>query len=372
MAITASDIIGYGKDLYGLFLQKKGLDQAEEATTASNAANLQAQKDAKELFEKNLSVAQKVADAAFNDYRKGLISYAQAQQKAGTAYQGLLTNIGKSQGKVAEQAAGMAGYKPYTIKSATGSTYLNPKTGQLEYKAGGAAGEYQQEMYQKAVEAAQALTLSPEEAAQKYYEQQQAVLEPGRAAQSQQLRAGQLASGRLGMGIASEAAGAGAGGVVNPEQFAMQAANAQANAQIAAQASQAGQQQQANQLAMAQGLFKAGAGVEQLGMDALTLGGQLGQYGAEAGYNQANLYQQGMNSAFGSMGKAGQQGMFNVGYLPQAYNTANLAALNNANSLVSNIYGQSGTYYTPYNYGQPQVPASAYFNYGLGQQLSST
>ena len=369
MAITNADVIGYGKDLYGLYLQNKASKQAEAAQTAATQADIQAQKEAKQLFERNLTAAQKVSDAALNDYRKGLISYAEAQRRAGTAYQGLLTDIGKGQGRVAETAAGMAAYKPYTIKTATGATYFNPKTGQMEYRAGGAARDYQQQMYQKAAEAAKSFTLSPEEAAQKYYEQQQAVLEPGREAQSQQLRAGQLASGRLGMGLSSEAAGAGAGGVVNPEQFAMQRANAQANAQIAAQATQAGQQQQANQLAMAQGLFKAGAGVDQMGMGALELGGQLGQYGAQAGYNQGNLYQTGMQGAFGSMGAAGQQGMLTAGYLPDAYNTGNLAALNQANTVVSNIYGQAGTYYNPVNYGPAQVPASAYRDYAMGNYL---
>ena len=101
--------------------------------------------------------------------------------------------------------------------------------------------------------------------------QQQGLLQPQRTAEDLALRNQQLSRGRIGMGISSEAAGAGVGGYVNQEQFQRDRARAQADAQIAANATQAGQTQQANQLQYTQGLFNAGNAPEQYGMGQLTL-----------------------------------------------------------------------------------------------------
>ena len=148
------------------------------------------------------------------------------------------------------------------------------------------------------------LAQTPEQAAQKYMESQQALLAPARERESA-LLANQLANtGRTGLAVAQ------GGGMLaaNPEQAALANARALQDLQLAAQATQAGQQQ----ALFGAGLFGTGAnllgqyqqgqigalspfqtslgvqsGIEQLGQQPLTLGaglgGQSAAYGAQAG-----------------------------------------------------------------------------------------
>ena len=148
------------------------------------------------------------------------------------------------------------------------------------------------------------LAQTPEQAAQKYMESQQALLAPARERESA-LLANQLANtGRTGLAVAQ------GGGMLaaNPEQAALANARALQDLQLAAQATQAGQQQ----ALFGAGLFGTGAnllgqyqqgqigalspfqtslgvqsGIEQLGQQPLTLGaglgGQQAAYGANVG-----------------------------------------------------------------------------------------
>jgi hypothetical protein len=148
------------------------------------------------------------------------------------------------------------------------------------------------------------LAQTPEQAAQKYMESQQALLAPARERESA-LLANQLANtGRTGLAVAQ------GGGMLaaNPEQAALANARALQDLQLAAQATQAGQQQ----ALFGAGLFGQGAGLlgqyqqgqigalapfqtslgiqsglEQLGQQPLTLGaglgGQQAAYGAQSG-----------------------------------------------------------------------------------------
>jgi hypothetical protein len=99
----------------------------------------------------------------------------------------------------------------------------------------------------------QYLAQSPQEVAQKYMESQQALLAPSRERESA-LLANQLANtGRTGLSVAQ------GGGLLsaNPEQAALANARAMQDLQLAAQATQAGQQQ----TAFGAGLFGQGAGL---------------------------------------------------------------------------------------------------------------
>ena len=94
---------------------------------------------------------------------------------------------------------------------------------------------------------------SPEQAAQKYMESQQALLAPARERESA-LLANQLANtGRTGLAVAQ------GGGLLsaNPEQAALANARAMQDLQLAAQAQQAGQQR----ASFGAGLFGQGAGL---------------------------------------------------------------------------------------------------------------
>jgi len=159
------------------------------------------------------------------------------------------------------------------------------------------------------------LSQTPEQAAQKYIDQQQALLAPSREQQSAMLMNQLQNSGRTGLSVAQ------GGGLMaaNPEAAALANARAMQDLQLAANAQQAGQQQ----ALFGAGLFNQGAGllgqyqqgqvgalspfqtslgtsnsIEQLGQNTLDLGAQLGGRAAQAGASVGNaLYQGGTNAA---------------------------------------------------------------------------
>ena len=101
------------------------------------------------------------------------------------------------------------------------------------------------------------LAESPQAAAQRVMQQQQALLQPGREQQLAQLTNQQFQQGRLGLGVGgtSGAGGSTAMGASNPQLQAYYNALAQQDAQLAANAMQQGQQQ----ATFGAGLFSTGA-----------------------------------------------------------------------------------------------------------------
>ena len=167
----------------------------------------------------------------------------------------------------------------------------------------------------------QYLAQSPQEAAQQYMQNQQALLAPSREQQSANLMNQLQNTGRTGLSVAQ------GGGLMaaNPEAAALANARAMQDLQLAANAQQAGQQQ----TAFGAGLFGTGAnllgsyqqgqvgalspfqntlgvqsGIEQLGQNNLTLGAGLGGQAAAYGANSGRfLYGGGMGAA-GTMQEA--------------------------------------------------------------------
>ena len=168
---------------------------------------------------------------------------------------------------------------------------------------------------------------TPQEAAQQFMTQQQGLLAPGREQQLAQVTNQQQQQGRLGLATGATTAGysAGAPGLQasNPQMAALFNARAMQDAQLAAQAQQAGQQQvtfgqglmtgginlnnagfgmQANALAPYTNLIAGAQGAENLGMGAFNAGQGLGSDAAASnarasvqfmnGQNQANLTRQ--------------------------------------------------------------------------------
>ena len=163
---------------------------------------------------------------------------------------------------------------------------------------------------------------TPQEAAQQFMTQQQGLLAPGREQQLAQLTNQQQQQGRLGLATGATSAGysAGAPGLQasNPQMAALFNARAMQDAQLAAQAQQAGQQQvtfgqglmtgginlnnlgygmQSNALAPYTNLIAGAQGVENLGMGALTAGQSLGSAAASSNQAAANQYMSGQNIA---------------------------------------------------------------------------
>jgi hypothetical protein len=166
---------------------------------------------------------------------------------------------------------------------------------------------------------------TPEQVAERYMARQMDLLAPSRERQYAQLQNQLFQTGRGGLAVGGTGMrpGGGAGlGAANPEMEAYYNALAQQDAQLAAQAQQAGQQQ----VAFGTGLFGQGAGLlggyesgvtgalnpftttlggvstlESLGMQPLDIGAQLGGRSAQAGANVGQSLLQGGISAARTM-----------------------------------------------------------------------
>lgn len=364
----AIDPVSLGLTFVGGLMQSSAADSAASAQRAADAARLAEEKRVREQLRVDTEAQRAVADQAFADYNAGLISYAEAQQRAGEAMQQMKSTIGESQLSDTQKAMEMAQFQPYSIRTGTGRTFVDEATGQAGFALSPETYGYQQDLYRKAGEAAGNIATSPEAAAQQYMAQQQGLLAPQRQQQDLAMRANQLKSGRIGLGIASEAAGAGAGGMVNPDQFRVDRARALADAQIAADAMKFGQDQQAKQLDLAKGLFGAGMAPEDLGLRQLQAGLQYGQTAANAGVQQANLYAGGMEDYYRSMLSSAQTAVDNAQYVPKANLTAAQEQYQRQQTALNNLSGNTLNYQA---IQQPDaiIPGSAYTMGMFGNQL---
>jgi hypothetical protein len=152
------------------------------------------------------------------------------------------------------------------------------------------------------------LAQTPEQAAQQWMSNQQALLAPSRDLQRSQIQQSLFNTGRGGLAVAQ----GGNLAAANPEMQAYYNALAQQDLGLAAQAQQAGQQQTQFGLGLltsAYQPFQAGLGtsstLEDLGLNALTIGSQLGSKSAAAGAQSGKLLLEGTNAAAANMLKAG-------------------------------------------------------------------
>jgi len=168
----------------------------------------------------------------------------------------------------------------------------------------------------------QYLAQTPEQAAQKYMEQQQNLLAPTRERQYAQLQNQLFQTGRGGLSVGATGlrpSGSQGLGASNPELEAYYNAMAQQDAQLAAQAQAAGQQQtafgaglfgsgsqllgqyqagQVGALSPFQTSLGLGGTIEQMGQQGLQIGSELGGRTANAGANVGQaLLQGGMSAA---------------------------------------------------------------------------
>jgi hypothetical protein len=173
---------------------------------------------------------------------------------------------------------------------------------------------------------------SPQAVAQNYMTQQQGLLAPGREQQLAQLTNQQQQQGRLGLATGGTAAGytAGASGLAatNPQMAAYYNAMAQQDAQLAANANQAGQQQvtfgqglmtgginlqnagyglQSNALVPYTNYLQGAQNAENLGLGALTAGQSLGSAAASSNNAAADYMYAGAKTA-NSANRAAVQG----------------------------------------------------------------
>ncbi len=198
-------------------------------------------------------------------------------------------------------------FKPYTLTTSVGTTAYDKNKG-FSVGLGQPLRDIQQEGY---LGAQQLMGGIPEafgrEAAKFGFErdlegrtsdifgQQAALLEPAFAQQRQKLQSDLFGSGRMGLMLAGEAAGAGAGGMVSPDAFGLGRAQSETLANLAAQSRQQalGEQQQA--FGIEQGIFGTNEALEQQRAQNL-LSGTTGLFGLGSAISdtEASLLQLGL------------------------------------------------------------------------------
>lgn len=161
--------------------------------------------------------------------------------------------------------AEQAQFRPYTVTTGTGTTSYTPDGGYqtvlsqpyqdiLSTTLGGAQGLFQQ-----------AASFDPRAREQEVFAQQAALLQPEFQRQATALQSSLFGGGRLGLRLAGESQGLGAGsGMVQPDALGLGRAQQQTLAQIAAGARGQALGEQAQLQQLASGLFQAGLGVSDL------------------------------------------------------------------------------------------------------------
>lgn len=197
-------------------------------------------------------------------------------------------------------AADAAQFRPYGVTTGFGKSFFDTSTQQAGYELDPRLTAFRDQLYGLSASTLDQLAAtSPEAEAERYVGQQMGLLAPTRQAEDIAARQAALGSGRIGLGVSAGSVGGGdATGLVNPDDFARQLARERINAQIAAEGTQYGQNMIDKLISRGTGLFSSGAGVEQLGMGALTTGADIGKTGVQAGSAQAQaLLQGGMGAA---------------------------------------------------------------------------
>lgn len=233
---------------------------------------------------------------------------AEAQLQAGR-------EASQAQLEAARIAADAAKFRPYSLTTGFGRSFFNPETQTAGYEIDPRLAAFRDALYGQANQYMTELGgTSPTAEAQKYYATQMGLLAPTRAQEDVAARQALLASGRMGLGVAPVAAGAGdVGGLLNPNEFARQRARELANAQIAAQATDYGQSMLDKLMSRATGAFQSGAGIEELGMKPLTMGADIGSRQAVSQGQQAQaLLSGGLNAAKSSLDAATAANQINL------------------------------------------------------------
>ena len=229
-------------------------------------------------------------DAAATSAAAQLQASAQAAEAQKFRPVGITSNFGTSNFKFDDN-----GYL-------TGAGYtLDPRLQAVQGGLLGGLPQTQQDVANIQAMGRQYMAQSPQEQAQQYIAQQQALLQPSRDRQMAALGTQNYNQGTTGLSVAQ----GGTMAAANPYASALANAQALQDLQLAAQATQAGQQQ----YTFGQGLLSSAysplqsqlgtaATLEQLGQSPLDIGAQLGGRTATAGANVGNtLLQGGLNAA---------------------------------------------------------------------------
>lgn len=226
----------------------------------------------------------------------------------------------------AQVAADAAKFDPWAVSTGYGTSYFDTDKQQAGYTLDPTLEAFRNAFYGGAGEFMGQIKTDPTEAAQKYYQEQQQLMQPGRQAEDIALRQQQLQSGRIGLGVAPVAVGAGnVGGMINPEQYQRDLARAQVDADLGFQSRELAQADIDRAISRGTGLLQSGLGIEEQGLRALTIGADIGSKQAVSGGNVAQTLMTGANAAAQGNLAAGlsRAGMFadaGRGFMGQNYN----------------------------------------------------
>ena len=192
--------------------------------------------------------------------------------------------------RATQQGVAGAQFRPVgtTTRFGTSQFQVDPTTGQLTSAGYTAAPEITSAQNRLMGLGASYLAQTPEEVAQQYMTRQYDLLDPSRQRQLAGIRNQQFQTGRGGLSVGSTGLRpSGAQGLMgaNPELEAYYNAMAQQDAQLAAQAQQAGQQQ----VTFGTGLFGQAGQLEQLAQQPFNLSQGLAQQSSLSGYRAGDL-----------------------------------------------------------------------------------
>lgn len=310
MPITAATVVA-GGNLLGGYLQGQAAKDAAGQTAGAMNAQAQAQ----------LQTAQAAADAA--KFRPV----------------GITTNFGSSNFQFDP-----SGYL-------RGATYaLSPELQAQQQQIMAGARTNLSDAQQLSALGRSYISANPQDVAQKWLSQQNALLQPSREQQRAQIQNSLFNTGRGGVSVAQ----GGGLGAANPEMQAYYNAIAQQDAQNALQAQQYGQQQ----LTFGQGLLTSAyapysnalglaSTVEQLGQSPLDIGAQLGGRTATAGANVGQSLMSGAQNAANLQVGAAKTLQAANSYSPLGSAISGLSS----NPAFTNALGQ---YFGNQQYNQPQ------------------
>ena len=208
--------------------------------------------------------------------------------------------------EAAQIAADAAKFRPYGVSTGFGTSWFDPISQKAGYQLDPALAAYRDQMMQGGAQVLDGIELDPTKASANYYNQQQALLQPARAQSRNELQQGLFGQGRLGMRLAGESAGAGAGGMYQPDVLGYNKAQALADQQLAAQSRQRAMNEIDSSLSRSGGMFQTAFGTEQMGMQPMQTGIELGGRTATAGAHQGNALLRGSQNAIDSRLKASQ------------------------------------------------------------------
>lgn len=214
----------------------------------------------------------------------------QALKQGGGGKGGSKSRINRQVAQAAEEAR----FKPFTVTTGSGSAYgnadneygasANSQFGNIQQQALGGTNQLLPQLTQALGQQPQQFDFNSniDQLSQNYFNQQSAMLQPAFAQQNAALQSDLFGGGRLGLRLASEGAGAGQGGFVQPDAFGLGRAQSQTLADLAGQSRQQAMQEAQGRYGLESGVF----GINQQGQQQYTqnlLGGAQGLFGLGTG-----------------------------------------------------------------------------------------